>query len=294
GELGDLIAFLEVAAGVHGGFPRALGDLRDRLLVRVGDLPPDGEAHRPAAGVQLLQVLEGVGGGGGSVDSHRDRARGRAGDRVQDRGEHVDVGAGGVGSGVARAQHGQALAGVGAPGGQGVWNPKLDLKVGAAPSLLEVVVMIVASMSRTIHPFKHLPAALTWGEPAGAQVQQGPHVAADGAPCLGDRGQGRLIEGGQGAAQGGGGGGGAEDGPVVQAQTFGLGKVAASQHDRDGQVDQGGGSVPPGGGGAGGQVRGQGLGEAGAVGEFAEQEGSGVPDEVGAVGGHGQAVVPGR
>lgn len=102
-------------------------------------------------------------------------------------------------------------------------------------------------------------------------------MAADGAPCLGDRGQGRLIEGGQGAAQGGGGGGWAEHGPVVQAQTFGLGKVAASQHDRDGQVDQGGGSVPPGGGGAGGQVRGQGLGEAGAVGEFAEQEGSGVP-----------------
>lgn len=98
-------------------------------------------------------------------------------------------------------------------------------------------------------------------------------MAADPAACFGDRYQGRLIEGGQGAAQGGVGGGWTEHGAMVQAQAFGIGEVAGAEHDRDGRVDQDGGPVAPSVGGAGGQSCGEGAGEAGAVGEGAEQDG---------------------
>lgn len=47
------------------------------------------------------------------------------------------------------------------------WNPKVPLNVGAAFSFFEAAVMIVASRSRTIHPFKRRPAVWIQGKPPG-------------------------------------------------------------------------------------------------------------------------------
>jgi hypothetical protein len=51
-------------------------------------------------------------------------------------------------------------------------NPNVFLKVTAAPAFLDAAVMMVASMSMTIHPVSRLPATVSQGKPPGRRCSR--------------------------------------------------------------------------------------------------------------------------
>jgi hypothetical protein len=88
-------------------------------------------------------------------------------DLPEGRGQHLLVVGEGVRAGVAGPQqHGQGLAGVGAPGPERV-EAVAFLPGGSAPSLSEYAVISVASMSMTSQPARAFPAMTSHGNPAG-------------------------------------------------------------------------------------------------------------------------------
>lgn len=135
-------------------------------------------------------------GGSGPVDTDQDLGFARSGDLGQGLAQHGAVVGGGVGSGVAGAQfHGQALHGVGAPCRQGV-EPERFLEGGGGFFLVGG-----GGDDGGVH-VHHDPTGerfsryLEGGEPAGAQGEQVPHVAAGSGSGLVDLGQECLVDGG--------------------------------------------------------------------------------------------------
>ena len=117
------------------GFHAPAGSGRDGGLVGFGDGPAAGEQHLPLRGGHAQQVPDEVVAGPGSVNADQEPPPEPSRDLAERRGEHLLVVGEGVRAGVPWPQeHGQALAGIDAPGGQRVEAVPF-FQVGAAPSL---------------------------------------------------------------------------------------------------------------------------------------------------------------
>jgi hypothetical protein len=121
--LGGVLVLLGAAVLGGAGLPRAGREQPDGVLVGRHDRPAAGEQHGLARGGKAQQVADEVvaGAGAGAVDADHDLAPEPGGDLLQGRGQHLLVVGEGVRAGVAGPQlHGQALAGIAAPGSQRV------------------------------------------------------------------------------------------------------------------------------------------------------------------------------